>query len=586
MDIYRAPLEDMKFILETFGYGEIAALERFQDYDIETVMQLLSQADLFGREELLPTNRIGDREGLKWDPETGAVTTPACFKPAYKAMVENGYLALSGDPEYGGAGAPESINMAVSDISVSCQKSLIMCPGLTRGLVSALEDHGSDAQKREYMPHLIKGDWTGTMCLTEPQCGTDLGLLRTKAVPFEDHYKVTGTKIWITFGEHDLADNIVHLVLGRLPDAPEGIKGISTFLVPKFKADGTPNHVKCTGLEHKMGIHASPTCVIDMEDAEGWLIGEPHKGMRVMFTMMNGARIHVGMEAISAAEIAYQTALYFAKERRQMRSLDKAKREMDQPADTIIVHPDVRRMLALQKATNEGMRAMTYWGAILIDQARALPDEKAREEAADLSALLTPLIKGYCTDRGFLNTSEAMQTCGGAGFTQDWDIEQYMRDCRITMIYEGTNHIQALDLVGRKLPMNNGRAVQLFNAKVTELIRATKDVEVLKPFVDAFKAAVKELTEVTMELAAKGMENQENAGAVANNYLHLFALSTMAYCWLKMAAACVDREDRFAKAKLKTAAFYFNYVLADRHTLVARIRRWNDDLDAFEVADF
>lgn len=578
MDIYRAPRADMRFVYEALGYDQLTEIPEFEAYDLDTAMTLMEQAEGFCRSVLLPTNKIGDEEGLKWDPKTGAVTTPECFKSVYAQVVENGYVALGGDPEYGGGGAPEAIGVMMSEISCSCQKSLAMCPGLTRGLVEALSSHGSKEQKDEYLEKLIRGEWTGTMCLTEPQCGTDLGLVRTKAVDFEDHYKLTGTKIWITFGEHDLADNIIHLVLARLPDAPEGIKGISTFLVPKKKADGSANNVKCTGLEHKMGIIASPTCVIDMEDSEGWLIGEPHKGMRVMFTMMNAARLHVGVEGLAGAEIAYQTALSFAKERRQMRALDPAKQDKDAKADCILVHPDVRRMLMLQKSTNEAMRALIIYCGIQLDLSQHHPDEKLREEAGDLAALLIPVVKSYCTERGFKNTSEAMQTCGGAGYTKDWDIEQYLRDTRITMIYEGTNHIQALDLVGRKMTMKGGALVQLFNQRITELLRELKGNEALAPFVDSFKAGAKQLTSVTMELAGKGMENPENVGAVASDYLNLFALTALGYVWLKMAKHAVDKGDAQSKTKLKTAAFFFNYVHAERHTLAEKVLRFNEDL--------
>ena len=456
MQTYKPPTQEIRFLLEALGFEQLSALPRYADFDLETAMALVEQVGAFAADKILPTNKVGDQQGLKWDPETGAVTTPAAFGEVYKEYCKGGFVGVSGDPAFGGGGCPEMLSTVLGEIVSSCNRALAMCPGLTRGLIEALQSHGSESFQKEYLPKLISGEWSGTMCLTEPQCGTDLGLVKTKAVPKGDSYLLTGTKIWITFGEHDLSENIVHLVLARLPDAPEGIKGISTFIVPKFTRDGKRNPIKCTGLEHKMGIHASPTCVIDMEEAEGYMIGEPHRGMRVMFTMMNAARLHVGVEGLAGAEIAYQTAVAFAKDRRQSRSLDPAKRDAQAPADNILVHPDVRRMLLNQKSTNEGMRALACFTALQLDLEHHGADAQTREEAADLAALLTPIVKAFCTDRGFQNISDAMQVCGGSGFTSDWNIEQYLRDCRITLIYEGTNHIQALDLVGRKLMLNGG----------------------------------------------------------------------------------------------------------------------------------
>lgn len=585
MEVYRAPVKEMRFLLEAFGYDQISSLEPFADYDMETVLALLEQAGSFATSTMLPTNREGDVEGLKWDPETGAVTTPAGFKTAYGALRDNGYIGLTGDPEYGGGGAPETLGIAMGEMSSSCNKSLAMAPGLTRGLIEAIHAHGSDEMKQEYLPKMIGGVWAGTMCLTEPQCGTDLGLVSTKAEPSGDSYKITGTKIWITFGEHDLTDNIVHLVLARLPDAPEGIRGISTFIVPKFTADGKRNGVKCTGLEHKMGIKGSPTCVINMEDAEGYMIGVPHKGMRVMFTMMNAARLHVGVEAIAGAEIAYQTSLAFAKERRQSRSLDKSKHDKDASADNILVHPDVRRMLLNQKSTNEAMRGLAFWTAMQLDLSREATDEKVKQEATDLAALLTPIVKSYCSERGTANISDAMQVCGGSGYTTDWSIEQYYRDARITMIYEGTNHIQALDLVGRKLPMHNGRLVQLFASKVTEIIRGSKAEPRMAEFVDPLKKISKVLTEVTMELAGKGMADPEEVGAVASNYLNLFALTALSYVWCVQAKKALEQDSGFNRTKLKTARYFFSNVLPEYESLVSLVRSGKAQMMAFDVEE-
>jgi alkylation response protein AidB-like acyl-CoA dehydrogenase len=571
MQIYKAPIADMRFQLETFGYSELAGFPAFENYDLETTTALLEQSGTFMRETLLPINRRGDQEGLKWDPETGAVTTPDGFRAAYEATKENGYISLPGPEEFGGGGAPATLSVLVSEMMTATNKSFSMCPGLTFGLIEALEAHGSEEQKAFYLPKLVSGEWSGTMCLTEPQCGTDLGLIRTKAEPEGDYYRLSGTKIWITFGEHDMADNIVHFVLARLPDAPPGIKGISVFVVPKL-VDGKPNHIKCVGLEHKMGIHGSPTCVMEMEGSKGWLVGEPHKGMRSMFVMMNRARLFVGLEGVALAEIAYQTALEFAKDRRQSRALDPAKRDPNAAADTILVHPDVRRMLMNVKCTTEGMRGLGVWACVHLDRSTHHPDENERQRSDDLMALLTPVIKSYFTERGFANVSEALQVCGGAGYTQDWSIEQYLRDVRIAMIYEGTNHIQALDLVGRKLPLHGGRLLQVFQAEVTGLIRSCKEREELSEFVDGLKAASKQLTEVTMELAQKGVQDPEEAGAVASNYLNLFALTALAFSWLHQARHAADNEGPLSATKLKTARYFFRMILPERETFARLVR--------------
>lgn len=585
MLVYQAPLREIRFMLEIFGFDQVVGIEAFKDYDLDTTMALLEQTAAFGKNRMLPLNRSADKQGLKWDPATGAVTTPDGFKELFAELREHGFLGLTGPADHGGGGAPETLGTAIGEIAASCNKSFAMCPGLTRGLMDALIAHGSDWQKTTFLPPLISGAWTGTMCLTEPQCGTDLGLIRSKAVPFEDRYKLSGTKIWITFGEHDLAENIVHLVLARLPDAPPGIKGISCFVVPKKKIDGTPNGVKCSGLEHKMGIHASPTCVIDLEDSEGWMIGEPHRGMKVMFTMMNAARLHVGVEAIAGAEIAYQTALAFAKDRRQSRSLNPAKNDPNHPADNILVHPDVRRMLLDQKSTNEALRGLALWAAIQIDLANHHPDEKVREEAGDLAALLTPIVKSYSTERGTQNISDAMQVCGGSGYTQDWNIEQYYRDTRITMIYEGTNHIQALDLVGRKLPANGGRSVRVFQERVTTLIREGKSDPRLAEITEPLKNVSKLLTEVTMELAAKGMEDRELADAVASKYLNLFALCALTYVWAVQVKAALGKPEAYYATKLKTARYFVKQVLPEAESLAAVIRNGKDHMMDFSVEE-
>ena len=585
MEYYKSPLKDMKFMLEAFGYSErVATLPPFDGFDMSIVETMLETAAEIAVKETLPLNRLGDEHGIHWDPETYEVTTPPGFKEAYQKLIDNGLIGITCDPNYGGSGGPEVLGVLFSELSTATNKSFSMCPGLTRGLIDALAAHGSEQQKDAYLPKLISGEWTGTMCLTEPQCGTDLGLITSKAVPREDgSYGLTGTKIWITFGDHDMAENILHLVLARLPDAPEGIRGISAFIVPKFTEDGERNAVMCTGLEHKMGIKASPTCVIDFEDAEGYLVGTPHKGMRSMFVMMNAARLHVGVEGIGLAEIAYQTALAFAKERRQSRALDSDKSDESAPADNILVHPDVRRMLLNIKCTNEALRALAVWISLEYDVAHHHPDASTRQKANDIVALLTPIIKSYGSERSFLNISEAMQVCGGAGYTTDWHIEQYLRDERIAMIYEGTNHIQALDLVGRKLMKDQGRLVRVFSEYVTEMIRAGKENEELGELTDYLKEISKKLTGVTMEFAAQAAADREIAGAVASHYLNLFALTALTYTWCKQVQYAIEHDTPQKETKIKTARYFMHKVFPEHETLLKQIGSWKSNMMDFDI---
>ncbi|MCB9544610.1 MAG: acyl-CoA dehydrogenase C-terminal domain-containing protein [Myxococcales bacterium] len=574
MQVYKAPIDDLRFVFEALDYpGRVAALADFADFDLDTVMEIAAQAGKFAAKELLPLNRIGDQQGVQWDPETKAVKTADGFPALLRKFRDNGFTGIAQPVEWGGGGGPHSLGLIFGELATSTNKSFSMCPGLTNGLIDALLAYGTDEQKQYYLPKLVTGEWSGTMCLTEPQCGTDLGLVATRAEPTADGdgYLLTGNKIWITFGEHDMTDNIVHLVLARLPDAPEGIRGISTFVVPKFLEDGTRNPIFCTGLEHKLGIHASPTCVMSLEGARGWLVGEPHRGMKSMFVMMNHARLTVGQEGIAYGEIAYQTALAFAKDRRQSRSLDPKKQEVDQKADNILVHPDVRRMLLNVKASTEAMRALLFHVAMHLDASHHHPDEAERVRSSDLVALLTPVVKAWTTERGFLNVSEAMQVMGGSGYTTDWSVEQYLRDSRIAMIYEGTNHIQALDLVGRKLPMGGGRLMKTFAAEVTSFIKANADTPAMGEFLGPLKAASKELSELTMQLAMKGMADPEEAGAVASNYLTVFGLTAGAYMMARMAAYALTREDRQARAKLKTARYYLHNILPETKSLIAII---------------
>ncbi|MCO4768896.1 MAG: acyl-CoA dehydrogenase C-terminal domain-containing protein [Deltaproteobacteria bacterium] len=574
MNYYRPPLSDIRFLLETFDYdGVVGKIPAYSDFDLETCMGLLEAYAQFCVSELLPLNEKGDQQGVKYDPETHDVKVPDGFIEAYKAYCMNGFASLPHPAEFGGMGAPLVLSTLAQEIISACNKSFSMCPGLTAGLIEALHAHASKEINDKYLAKLVSGEWAGTMCLTEPQCGTDLGLLTTKAEAFGDHWKLTGTKTWITFGEHGMTDNIIHFVLARLPDAPSGIKGISTFIVPKILDDGSRNPIFCGGTDHKMGIHASPTCVMNLEDCEGWLVGEPHKGMRSMFTMMNAARLQVGSEGVSLGEAAYQNALEFAKDRRQSRSLNPELRDENHAADNILVHPDVRRMLLNVKSTTEGVRALIAWIGINYDVMHNSEDAEAKEKASDLVALLTPIIKSYGSEQGFANISEAMQAMGGAGYTADWPVEQYMRDERIAMIYEGTNHIQALDLVGRKLPMKGGQLMRVFAGEVTSLIRECSGDEALAPYVAALKTESKRLNETTMTMGAAAMHDNEIIGAVANNYLNQFALVTLAYAWLRQLKAVQSRpeDDTLRRAKMQTGRFFFELVLPEAEMYAKKV---------------
>ena len=588
MAVYKAPLQEIRFLLEeVLDYpGQVASLDAYKDFDLETAMAIFTETSKFCTNEMLPLNASADLEGLKYDPEKKTVTTPKGFKELYKKFNAQGIVGISQPVEFGGQGAPAVIGAVLNEFQVSCNQSFAMCPGLSQGAMHAIHSHASEALKQQYMPKLVTGEWSGTMCLTEPQCGTDLGLSTTKAEVHGDHWKLTGTKIWISFGEHDLSENIIHLVLARLPDAPAGIKGISLFIVPKFLLDGSRNPVFCGGLEHKMGIHASPTCVINFEGAEGWLVGLPHKGMQAMFTFMNGARLEVGLQGLGMGEVAYQNALVFAKERRQSRSLNPAKRDTSAGADLILVHPDVRRMLLNCKATTEGMRALAYWTAQQLDLSFHHPDPAVKADAADMVALMTPVVKSYLTERGFENISDCLQVLGGSGYTRDWGIEQFLRDSRIAMIYEGTNHIQALDLVGRKLPVDNGRMYRSFGSKVGRFLKQNREDAALQEFTEPLAKTLELLNGITMEVAMKGMTDPEEVGAVASNYLNLFALTAIAWMWCLAARASVGKDDAFHRAKLKTARYFLSNVLPETRALVAFIKAGKAPMMAFEADEF
>ncbi|MEL6567968.1 MAG: acyl-CoA dehydrogenase family protein, partial [Pseudomonadota bacterium] len=489
MPRYDAPVRDIQFVLhDLLAIEKYSNLPGFADAPRDLVDQILEEGGKFASEVIAPLNKIGDEQGCVRNADA-SVKTPDGFPEAYKQFVENGWPLLSKTPEMGGQGLPYMLGMTLSEMMSSANMAFGMYPGLTSGAYEALMEGGSDEQKQMYGPKMASGVWAGTMNLTEPQCGTDLGLIKTKAVPQPDgSYKITGQKIWISGGEQDLTENIIHLVLARIEGAPEGIKGISLFVVPKMmvNADGSlgeRNTVSCGGLEEKMGIHGNATCVMNYDEATGWLVGEEHKGMRTMFVMMNEARLGVGLQGLAQAEVAYQNAVDFAKDRRQGRALT-GPAEPEKTADPIIVHPDVRRMLLDQKAFIEGARAFTYWTALYGDLLHKSPDEKVREKAGDYMALMTPVIKAFLTDRGYKACNDGLQLHGGSGFTKEWGMEQFVRDCRITLIYEGTNGIQALDLVGRKLAANGGRAIFTFFAEVDDYTSQHEGNEDLAPFIE------------------------------------------------------------------------------------------------------
>ncbi|WP_369058147.1 acyl-CoA dehydrogenase C-terminal domain-containing protein [Caulobacter sp. 73W] len=580
---YQPPVRDHAFLLrDVLKIDQYADLPAFADASIDVVDQIIEEAGRFTGEVLAPLNSVGDKQGCVWNADN-TVKTPDGFKEAYKQLCEGGWTAIGSDPNYGGQGLPHVVNLSFSEMSSSANMAFSMYPGLAHGAYSAIHYGGSDAQKELYLPKMVSGEWTGTMNLTEPHCGTDLGLLRTKAVPQADgSYRITGQKIWISAGEHDMAENIVHLVIARIEGAPAGVKGISLFVVPKFlpNADGSVGArnegVKCVGLEEKMGIHGNATCVMQYEDAQGWLIGEENSGLKLMFVMMNEARLGVGLQGVAQAEAAYQAAVSFAKDRLQGRSLTGPKNP-DGPADPIIVHPDVRRMLLDSKAVIEGGRAFLFWTALQGDLAHAHPDEAVRQKANDYMGLMTPVLKGYLTDKGFKICSDAMQVHGGSGFTEHFPASQYLRDCRIALIYEGTNGIQALDLVGRKLAANGGRAVMSFFAEVDQFVGENGDSAELKPFIDGLASAKAQLQDATLWLMQNGLQNPDNAGAASTDYMHLFGLTGLAYMWALMAKASLAKiaegsTDPLYATKLTTGQYFIERLLPDAASHLAKLK--------------
>ena len=592
MPTYTPPVKDQQFLLHDVLKISESDIPGYDELDRDFTAAILEEAGKIAANVLHPLNTVGDSEGCKL--ENGVVRTPTGFKGAWDEMARGGWMGLDASPDYGGQGMPHLINTATGELFSSANMAFQMYVGLSHGAASALAVHGSDDQKQTYLPPIYEGRWSGTMNLTEPHCGTDLGLMRTKAEPQEDgSYRITGQKIWISGGENDLVENIVHLVLAKTPDAPEGIKGVSLFVVPKFlvNADGSlgeRNSLSCGGLEEKMGIHGNATCVMNYDGATGWLVGDLHKGMRAMFTMMNEARLSVALQGYTQGEIAYQNALGFARDRLQGRDVTGIKNP-DGPADPIIVHPDVRRNLMDQKSLVEGGRALVYWGAQMIDRSQRMNDD----DAEAMISLLIPVMKGFLTDKGFETTVLAQQTLGGSGFTKEWGLEQFVRDARIAMIYEGTNGIQSLDLVGRKLPANGGKAIMAFFEMVKTFIKENEGNEALKNgFLDPLKAASKDLQAAGMYFMAEGMKNPLNALSGSYDFMHLFGHTVVGLMWAEMAKAAMEAlengaADRdFYESKIATGRYYMARQLPMTGTHLARIQSGAEPVMALDAANF
>ena len=597
MPTYRAPVWSVQFLLQhVLGFQAHAQLPGFADATPDVVEAILTEGGRICEEVLQPLNVSGDREGCKRQAD-GSVTTPNGFREAYKAYAEGGWIGLAAPAEYGGQGLPYTLAAAINEFATSANMAFSLYPGLTRGAQAALLVHANEEQKNLYMPKLVSGEWSGTMNLTEPHCGTDLGLIKSRATRNADGtFSITGQKIFISAGEHDLTTNIIHLVLARIEGAPAGTKGISLFIVPKFLLDaqGNPaarNGVSCGSIEHKMGIHGNSTCVMNYDGATGFLVGEENRGLTAMFVMMNEARLGVALQGLSMSEVAYQNAVSYARERIQGRALSGAK-EKDKAADPIIVHPDVRRMLLEMRAFNEAARGLILEAALWADVVSRSPDEKARDEAEDMLGLLTPVLKGVLTDIGFDNTVKAQQVFGGHGYVGEWGMEQFVRDARIAMIYEGANGIQALDLVGRKLPKDNGRAVMTYFKKVGETVQRAESDATLAPLAKSLKTGLDHLQKATMWLMQNALAKPDNAGAASNDYMHLFGLVAMGQMWIAISEAALRRkaEDPSTAAemdaKLMVARFYMERMMPETGARLARLSAGADALMALPAEAF
>ncbi|GGC83508.1 acyl-CoA dehydrogenase C-terminal domain-containing protein [Chelatococcus reniformis] len=582
MPTYKAPVDDVLFLLkDVFKVERYSNLPGFSDASPDVIEAILGEGAKVCEELLAPLNRVGDLDGCTRHDD-GSVTTPQGFKEAYQAFAAGGWMGLAANPEYGGQGLPYTLAAAMNEFSSAANMAFSMYPGLTMGAAAALAVHGSDEQKKTYLPQMIAGTWTGTMNLTEPHCGTDLGLIKTKAAPQADgSYKISGTKIFISAGEHDMADNIIHLVLARIDGAPDGVKGISLFVVPKFLVDadgslGARNGVTCGSIEHKMGIHGNSTCVLNYDGATGWLVGEANRGLNAMFVMMNEARLGVAIQGLAQSEVAYQNAAAYAKDRLQGRSISGVK-SPELPADSILVHPDVRRNLMSIRAFNEAARALVLWTALKSDVAHRSEDKAALQAADDLLGLMTPVLKGVLTDGGFENAVKAQQVFGGHGYIAEWGMEQFVRDARIAMIYEGANGIQALDLVGRKLPRDGGRAIMAFFGELQAFAKEHEANADLQPYVKPLLAALGHLQQATMWFMQNGMAKPDNAGAGSHDYMHLLGLVALGYMWAQMAKVALEKkgagEGDAARmdAKLITGRFFMERMLPETGAHLARI---------------
>lgn len=593
MASYNAPLREINFVLnDVLNVGQLARLAGFAEATPETLGGLIEEAAKLVQARIAPLSASGDQQGCKWN--NGEVQVPDGMAEAYKLYWEAGWVGLCNPTEYGGQGLPYTLSKVVDEILCSGNVAFALYPGLTMGCFEAILANASDELKQTYLPKLGTGQWTGTMCMTEPQAGSDLAAVKTRATPNGDgSYSLEGGKIFITSGEHTMAENIIHFTLARLPDAPAGVKGLSTFVVPKFlvNADGSigaRNQVTCSSIEHKMGIHGNATCVINLDNAKGWLVGEPNRGLPAMFVMMNGARLGVGLQGLGLTEIAYQNSLAYAKDRLQMRSLSGPKLK-DKPADPIIVHPDVRRLLLTQKAYVEAGRAFSYWTGLQIDRELSHTDEKVRKDAEDLVALLTPVIKAFLTDNGFECTNLALQVLGGHGYVKEWGMEQYVRDARINMIYEGTNGVQALDLIGRKVLSDMGAKLMKFGKLVQEFVKAQKDHPEMAEFVGPLADIGDKVTKLTAEIGQKAMKNPEEVGAASTPYLRVVGHLVFSYFWARMARIALDKKDSgdaFYTAKLATARFYFAKLLPETEFHLRAARAGAAPLMDMDVALF